>query len=367
MGLGLSIYPAKATEQEIIKYLELGNKYKYEWIFTSLLAVHEQSDDSDKLKRIIKKAKELGYKMQVDVSPEVFKNLGVEPTDLSYFKDLGVDAIRLDEPFTGQIESIMSFNPYGIEIIINASSDVSYIDLIMDYQANVNNITACHNFYPQKLTGLPREHFLKTSNKYKKLGIKTAAFINSQSANLCSSYAKEGVCTIEEHRNKNVVSQIREMKYSNAINDIYFANMFASEEELKLVSEEYYTDDLITIDVNSVTTLNDIEKLIIDDLHMYRGDISEYMIRSTMMRIKYKAEPMPENNVSKSLKRGDVVILNDNYENYAKELHIILQDVIVDDDKYNVVAKVTDEQLVLINYLKPWAKFKLNLKEKKNL
>ncbi len=362
MGLGLSIYPAKATEEEIINYLELGNKYNYTWLFTSLLAVHEQNEDADKLKRIIKRAKELGYKMQVDVSPEVFTALGIEPTDLSYFNELGVDAIRLDEPFNGNVESIMSYNPYGIEIIINASSDVSYIDLIMDYQANVNNITACHNFYPQKLTGLPREHFIKTSTKYKNLGIKTAAFINSPSAKLCSSFCKEGVCTIEEHRNKSVVSQLREMKYSKLIDDVYFSNMFATETELKEVSEAYFAEDITTIDVEATVSLNQGEKAIIGDLHMYRGDISDYMIRSTMMRIKYKELPMPENNVTHQLKRGDIVILNDNYENYSKELHIVLKDFTVEDNNYNVVAKITEEQLVLLDYVKPWAKFKLNLK-----
>ncbi len=100
MGLGLSIYPAKASETEIIEYLELGKKYQYTWIFTSLLAIHEQNDDAGKLKRIIKKAQELGYKVQVDVSPKVFSALGIEPTDLSYFAELGVNAIRLDDHLT---------------------------------------------------------------------------------------------------------------------------------------------------------------------------------------------------------------------------------------------------------------------------
>ncbi len=361
MGLGLSIYPAKASETEIIEYLELGKKYQYTWIFTSLLAIHEQNDDAGKLKRIIKKAQELGYKVQVDVSPKVFSALGIEPTDLSYFAELGVNAIRLDEPFNGQVESIMSFNQYGIEIIINASSDVSYIDLMMDYQANKKNIIACHNFYPQPFTGLQRSFFKKTSQKFCELGIKTAAFINAKEAEICSSYSEDGVCTLEEHRNKSVVSQIRDLKYSRLIDDVYFANMFASEDELKTVSEIYFGEEILTIDIEKVTGLTKVETAIINELHTYRGDISQYMIRSTQTRLIYKDESVPENNVKQQLKKGDIVILNDNFANYAKELHVVLEDFNVTNDKYNVVAKVATEQLTLLEHLKPWSKFKLNL------
>ncbi len=361
MALGLSIYPAKAAEEEIINYLELAKKYNYEWIFTSLLASHEQNDDSEKLKRIIKRAKELDYKVQVDVSPAVFEALDLIPEDLSYFAELGVDAIRLDEPFNGQIESVMSINPYGIEIIINASTDSHYLDLILDYQANPNNITACHNFYPQAFTGLEKEFFIKCTENFKNKGVKTAAFINGSSGKLCSSYEKDGVCTLEEHRNKSVVAQARELKYLNLIDDIYFSTMFICEEELKQLSDIYYHETVLTLDIHLNTKINELEQSIIEDLHIYRGDISKYMIRSTMMRIKYAHEPMPINNTKNTLNRGDIVILNDNYENYAKELHVVLCDFKPDNNKYNVVAHIDCEQLSLLELIKPWSKFKLNI------
>ncbi len=361
MGLGLSIYPAKADEQDIISYLKKARGYGYEWIFTSLLTVHEQNDSSEKLKRIIKVAKDLGYKIQVDVSPAVFSALNIEPTDLSYFANLGINAIRLDEPFNGQIESVMTFNPYEIDIIINASSDLAYIDLILGYQANPKRILACHNFYPQKFTGLNKEHFLKTTNKLHDLGIRTAAFINGSSGTICSSYEKDGVCTLEEHREKSVISQARELKHLNIIDDIYFSTMFINDEELKALSD-VNSENILTLDVILNTKINEVERNIIEDFHFYRGDISDYMIRSTMMRIKYKAEPMIENNAKATVKRGDVVILNDNYENYSKELHIVLKDFSPNNNKYNVVGHIDHEQLVLIDLLRPWSKFKLEIK-----
>lgn len=367
MALGISIYPAKATEQELMDYLDLAHKYKYEWIFTSLLALKEQSQDSDKLKRIIAYAKNLGFKIQVDVSPEVFDFLDIEPTDLSYFKELGVSAIRLDEPFNGQVESIMTLNPYGIKIIVNASMNNHYIDLIKDYRGDMSQVIACHNFYPQPYTGLSREYFLKTTEKYCKLGLQTAAFINGTTGTLCSRFVADGCVTLEEHRTKDVVAQVRDLKYTGLIDDIYFSTMFISAEELKQVADTYYGENVVTLDVDLCTKINSVERDIIEDLHIYRGDISEYMIRSTMMRIKYKDQPMPENNAMECLKYGDIVILNDNFANYAKELHIVLKDFAPNNQKYNVVGKIDKDQLVLIDTIKPWAKFKLAIKNNEKI
>ncbi len=362
MALGLSIYPLKATEDEIIEYLELAKQNKYEWIFTSLLAITSESEHAEKLKNIIKHSKQLGYKIQVDVAPKVFEALNIEATDLSYFAELGVDAIRLDEPFNGQVESVMTYNEYGIDIIINASTDNHYLDLILDYQGNKNKIIACHNFYPQSYTGLTREFFQTTSEKFKAKGIHTAAFINSNSGKLCSAYEKDGCPTLEEHRTCEVATQIRDLKYSQLVDDIYFSTMFVSEEDLKIASEIYYNENQITLDIELVTEINETELAIINYDHFYRGDISGYMIRSTMTRIAYKDEQMNENNIQTKLYRGDIVILNDNYENYAKELHIVLQDFTPNNNRYNVIGKVPTEQHCLLNLIKPWGKFKLKIK-----
>ena len=48
-----------------------------------------------------------------------FKVLGIEPNDLSFFNDLGVDGIRLDEGVGAKETSDMTYNPYGIKIELN--------------------------------------------------------------------------------------------------------------------------------------------------------------------------------------------------------------------------------------------------------
>ena len=56
--------------------------------------------------------------------------------DLSFFKEIGADGIRLDAGFSGLEESIMTYNPQGLIIEINMSNNVHTLDTIMDYRPN---------------------------------------------------------------------------------------------------------------------------------------------------------------------------------------------------------------------------------------
>ena len=103
--------------------------------------------------------KSKGFEIIVDVSPKVFNDLGISYKDLSFFKEIGADGLRLDMGFTGFSESLMTFNPEGLKIEINMSNNTRYIDTIMDYMPNKENLIACHNFYPHNYSGLNFDHF----------------------------------------------------------------------------------------------------------------------------------------------------------------------------------------------------------------
>ena len=74
------------------------------------------------------RAHELGFEVMLDCNPRVFDELGVSYKDLSFFKEIGADGIRLDMGFTGSEESLMTFNPEGLLVEINMST-VSYTHL----------------------------------------------------------------------------------------------------------------------------------------------------------------------------------------------------------------------------------------------
>ena len=98
--LGISVYPEKENLEETYHYMALAAHYGYTRIFTCLLSVDESKEKIMKdFKAFMDKAHELDFKVAVYTNQRVFKHLGANYDDLSPFKEMGVDIIRLDESF----------------------------------------------------------------------------------------------------------------------------------------------------------------------------------------------------------------------------------------------------------------------------
>ena len=129
--IGFSIYPAHTSTEKNLAYIDLANKYNFKRIFTCLLSV---KGDREKIlaefKKTIAYANKYGMKVIADINPEVFKELGVDYSNLGIFKDMGLYGIRLDNGFSGKEESAMSYNKYGLKIELNMSAGTKYVDNI---------------------------------------------------------------------------------------------------------------------------------------------------------------------------------------------------------------------------------------------
>ncbi|SHK71118.1 hypothetical protein SAMN02745163_04321 [Clostridium cavendishii DSM 21758] len=355
--LGISIYPMHNSVDEIKEYIDLAAKYNFKRVFTCLLSVEGEKEIILKeFKETIEHANKYGMEVIADISPKVFKDLGISYKDLRDFKKLGVYGIRLDQGFTGIEESIMTFNKEDLKIEFNMSSGTKYIENIFSYKPNTNNILGCHNFYPHKYTGLSYEHFIKTSEQFKKLGIVTAAFISSSNAQYGPWPVSEGLCTIEVHRELPIVVQAKHLWITNLIDDIIIANAFASEEELKQLSEiDQYC---LTLKCELNEEIPEIEKrIVLEEFHFNRGDVSDYVIRSTQSRVKYKGHDFRVFNTP-DIKKGDIIIESSLYGHYAGEMQIAKRDM-KNSGKSNVVGRINKDELFLLDYIEPWGKFKL--------
>jgi hypothetical protein len=302
-------------------------------------------------------AKEEKMEVIVDLDPTIFDKLNASIYDLKAFRDMGLDGIRLDMGFSGQEESTMSFNEYGLKIELNMSNGTKYIDNILSYKGNINNLYGCHNFYPHKYTGLSFKHFIKCSKQFKEFGLNTAAFINSPSAEYGPWPVSEGLCTLESHRDLPIDVQAKHFLITGLIDDVIIANSFASEDELKALSELNKEKLTFKVKFNESATELD-KKIVLEEFHHNRGDISEYMLRSTQSRIKYKGESFPAVNTP-DIKRGDILIDSDLYTRYAGELQVALKDM-KNTGKTNVVGKIVDDEIFLLDYIEPWMCFGFN-------
>ncbi|GGI40807.1 DUF871 domain-containing protein [Mammaliicoccus stepanovicii] len=361
--LGISIYPGKSTETEDKAYIERASKYGFTRIFTNLLQLTEDNKESilPSIESIIKHAKKYRYEIFIDVAPRTFKLLNIEHHDLSFFHKLGIDGIRLDEGVGAKETSDMTYNQYGIKIELNMSVMNHYLDNVIDFEPNRDQLVGCHNFYPHRYAGISEDFFIEGSKKYKKYGLRTAAFVSSEKAEFGPWPITEGLPTLEQHRGMPVTTQAKYLWSTGLIDDVIISNCYPSDEELESLNR--LKNESLTFDINLDENITDLErKIVLEEPHFYRGDVSDYIVRSTQSRVKYKDESFPPHDTV-AIKRGDVLIDNEEYGQYKGELQIALKPMI-NTGKVNVVGKIVHHDVQLLDYLKPWEIFKFNKKGK---
>lgn len=352
--IGISIYPNRATLDENEKYLSMAHKYGFKRVFTSLLELKDNSTIND-FKEINLFAKRLGMEVEVDINPRLFKQLNVSYDDLSFFKDLGAWGLRLDQGFTGKEEAQMTYNPYNLKIEIGMSSTPGRINQILQYNPKVENLMGSHNFYPHRFTGLKLSHFEKCNEIYRAKGVNTAAFITSQSGHQGASLMNEGLPTLEIHRDIPLEDQFKYYLLTNQVDDVLIGNAFASENELKKIGALFSSlYPVFNVELSNSTT--ELEKeVLFNNLHYYRGDVSDYLIRSTMTRVKYREQSFEEHDTV-DIHKGDILIDNNKYGQYKGETQIALTDM-PNNGFINVVGHIVPEEVYLLEYLKPWSHF----------
>lgn len=356
--LGLSIYPDKSSVEEIKIYLEKAAEAGFSRIFSCLLSVNKSKEDIvAEFKEINQYAKSLGFEIIVDVAPRIFEALEISYKDLSFFNEIGADGLRLDVGFTGAEEALMTYNPYGLIIEVNMSNDVSTIDTIMDYLPNRYLLQGCHNFYPHNYSGLGIDFFNTCTKRFKQYGLKTAAFVTSQAPDTFGPWpVTQGLPTLELHRNLSLKSQIKHLIALDSIDDILISNCYPSDEEL--ASIKGLDLSLVTFDVELIDSLSEVEtSIVLDELHFNRGDQSEYFLRSTQSRVKYKGHHFDLHHAPKIIKKGDIIIESSLYGHYAGELQIALKDM-ENSGFSNVVGHVVEDEQFILDEIKPWQKFK---------
>lgn len=357
--LGISVYPYKERQDDTLAYIDRAADLDYGRLFTNLLAIPDGEKESTlaSMRTVIERARERGMEVLLDVSPSVFTQLGLAPTQIGFFKELGATGIRLDQSFDGMVESIMTFDDSGLDVEVNISNDTGYIENILSYAPNCKRLIGCHNFYPQRFTGLDYEYFLSCSRKYKALGMRTAAFIGSQAADHGPHPFADGLCTLELHRDLPSRLQAKHLIATGVIDDVIFANAYASDDELAAVAA--LRDDQVTFDALFVDGASATEReLLLQHQHFCRGDINSYSIRSTFVKLEYANAPIPPANTPDVLHPGDITVGNDTFGQYKGELALVKQEMPNTGHHKNLVARIPEAEHVLVPFVGPWSKFR---------
>ncbi|MCD2257344.1 DUF871 domain-containing protein [Lactobacillus sp. CC-MHH1034] len=358
--LGISFYPDKESIADIQAYIRKAAKLGYRRCFTSLLELGKNADDTiDRYQQVIQTARENHMAVILDVNPSIFEALDISYKDLHFFKDIGATGIRLDSNFDGLEESLMSFNEFGLDIELNMSNDSSPI---FDFQPNMTHVIGCHNFYPQPFTGLSLDYFMKCSAYYKQKGMRTAAFVTAKSGADGPHDYNDGLPTLEMHRKLDIVTQAKHLIATGLIDDIIISNAIPDDVELEALSQ--LDQSQLKLAVDPVAGISPVEQeILFENQHFNRGDVNEYSIRSTFVRVKYQEADIPAFNAVDQLQYGDITIGNNSFGQYKGELGLVTKPMPNIGGHKNVVGHVTASNQFLIPYITSWSKFKFEVNE----
>ncbi|MBF0700046.1 DUF871 domain-containing protein [Streptococcus danieliae] len=361
IGFGFSLYPENYGLDESRAYMELLKSYGASRLFMSLLQLEGASTGAlEHYRQLISIASDLGFQVVADVSPGFVEANGWQGQVMERAADLGLYGIRLDEALPLEEIVAMTHNPYGIKIELNLSTDKQLLMELLSSSAQREALIACHNFYPHAYTGLSQKHFLEMSAFFKKQGIRTAAFVSAQTASEGPWPLEEGLPTLEEHRFRPLAAQIEWFKATGLIDDILIANQFVSREELEAIRWSV-TAEVVTLEVEAAADLSAVEQEIIAFPHVYRGDISDYLLRSTQPRLVFAQESLPpRSRTAYPVQRGDVLMDNDLYGRYKGELQLVLQDFEAS-PKVNRVGRISEAYVPILDLIQPWQDFRLRL------
>ena len=294
--------------------------------------------------------------------------------ELSIFHEMGIDTLRMDVPFFDERNHQLIHNAYGIHIEYNAMM-TTMVDAILTQEAEHHNISVCHNFYPQKYTGIDLIPFKQMNAHWQAMGVKVGAFVSSQKPHTHGPWpVADGLPSLEDHRQLPLELQVRQMIALGNIDQIMIGNAFASIEELEAVRRII---SLLQVEAQPITMGFDIPKsyqerkvkkvLLSIELetesleieqeicvnflnHADSGDGTAYMLRSRMPRMLYAKASIPYREVHQQyFKKGDVVIVNDHLKHYLGELQIVLKDMMTNDQQRNLVGHIPDEELMLLD------------------
>ncbi|MGL5086209.1 MAG: DUF871 domain-containing protein [Clostridium sp.] len=352
MSLGFSVYfGLDNNKEENIKLLKDAHKLGFTRIFTSL---HIPEANYEVLKvevrEFFKLAKEYNMDIISDISPNTFKFLDLENMDLKGLKDMGVKTIRIDFGYSEEEISKMSNNNYGVQIQLNASTITEeFFEKLDKLSPNYENVDALHNFYPRAFTGISEECMIEKNNMLHKRNIKICAFV--QSNNRKRSPMKDGLPTLEDHRNMSVREAANHL-FALGNQSVFIGDSLPSEKEL--VDLAGLNKDAVELRIE-IKSEQKVCLRLLKETYSSRPDSARDAIRASESRLILNGEKIKkENTIDKTY--GDITIDNEDYMRYEGELQILICNQ-KGDARTNVVASVLQKDFYLLKYINKGKKF----------
>ena len=356
MMLGISVYLSEERQLQNAKWIERAASHGFTSIFTSL---HIPEDDHSTYKQLLQNlgalAKQHQMELLADVSPQSLDHLGLDWESLDTLLEWGLSGIRADYGFTS--EQIVELSK-KMKLGINASTiSAAELQEWMEAGLNAHNVEAWHNFYPRPETGLDKDFFIERNRFLKSMGITTMAFVPGDAEHRGPIFA--GLPTLEKHRGYPPAAAAAELMNSCYTDKVLIGDHSVKDGTLAQLAKIANATVPLRIELIGGQTYEEL----FNKPHTNRMDPARDVVRSVESRSyagqgSNKWEPM--NQLER--KKGSVTVDNILYGRYAGEMQITLADL-PRDERVNVIARVMDEDLPLLDQIKAGTKFQLIVRD----
>lgn len=358
MAKGISVFLGMDYSWEQNRhYIQTAATAGFRRIFTSL---HIPEADYERIiaefKQFLQLAQSLNMAVTADISPNAYAYLGIDADDLVALRALGIETLRLDYGFKALQIANYSNNLVGLKIELNASTiSQQFLDEIIAAGANPANLSACHNYYPRKNTGISLESLQNKNRLFAKFNVPLTAFVSLPNNRRGPLY--EGLPTVEALRE---VAPHLAMQYlwAAGVEHISIGDALATDEIIWCLGE--LTTEIIELDLLDYNA-NPIYQELLSQTHTNRPDSAADVVRSQESRLillenSYKTANIPaENCIARP--RGSVTVDNNGYLRYCGELQIARRDLPAD-SRVNVIGQISADSLLLLDYIGDSRKFR---------
>ncbi|MCR8850374.1 MupG family TIM beta-alpha barrel fold protein [Rossellomorea sp. SC111] len=333
--IGISIYLSdEDAEARILRASSSGVKLA----FTSLHIPEESGISPDRVRGLLSLFKREGFRVFADVSKKTPAMLGLYRFE--ELKELGVTSLRLDDGFT--TDEMLELSRH-FRIAINASTvGGKELQRWIDCGLATGNIIAWHNFYPKPETGLDQDYFLEQQNLYDTLGIPVYAFIPGDEKKRGPLHL--GLPTLEDHRGQSPYVSALQLK-TWGVTGVFVGDPGCSEE---------LQEKLVRFDQEDIIELRYSGNWEIDGEYQLRPDPGRDVFRLLDTRTGSEIPPQ----TTEERPRGAITQDNNLYGRYRGEMQIVRCDL-ESNPAVNVMGRVCDEDLPLLEWLKPGQKLRV--------
>ncbi|MCI7591699.1 MAG: MupG family TIM beta-alpha barrel fold protein [Lactobacillus johnsonii] len=237
------------------------------------------------------------------------------------------------------------------EIGINASTfNEEELKELLLLNVKRENVQAWFNFYPSPDTGISQQFLEQQVRMFKKYGFTTQAFFSGDENLRGPLY--EGLPTLEKQRYYSPLASILELQ-NMGVDLVYVGDGGISEDSLKQIDTYKNKKQILLHTKKCENGDKDLYDYVLGK-HNQRPDPAEYVVRCEDSRL----HPVPVIKKNNTGKRyiGDITINNDKYQRYMGEIQILKVNLPAS-ERVNVIGKIIEKDIPLINLIKPSQEF----------